>query len=601
MAQRTMSMQLQSSTSSPAAAVGGFPPAGSYATAIELEQTLGSPFDPASTVSFEAAVRADEEEVSPSEGFRALEGVGAYESLVPVTDGGRLSSFDDLLMFARLLARRDLVLTVGIGSTFLAAIPVWLWGDAKQRARVADIVMNAGFGTLGVSEKAAGSDLLATGTRATCIDAGFRLDGEKWLVGNARRAAFYVVLAQSEPSFGLFLVDPERVERGTLERLPKVRTVGLRAHDLSGMAFHGCVVPADAAIGRVGRGLEMVATTLQFTRSLVSAMCLGAGDTAMRIALTWAHERRLYGAPIFELAPVRRLLVGAFADLLVSECVAISAARGLNSAPHRMSLWSAAAKYVVPSSCEQAVRDCAEVLSARNYLREDIASGVFQKLVRDVSITTVFEGTELVQLETVRAQLLYGLRRPLRRADPTVARSSLFAAGSPVPPWEPQTRRPTLSYGCDDEIVDGLDDILDELQSLDVGEAPALASLTRRVREQRDQTRRDLASLASGASHRATEGYDIARRHCLVHAAACCLHMWLENRERMSRDAAAGHWVVICLKRLLAKLGEHPDEPADIAEEHCARWLQRLHEENRLFSLLELPLAAAPAGSGGDL
>lgn len=594
-------MQLQSSTSSPASAVGGFPPTGSYAAAIELEQALGSPFDPASPVSFEAAVRADEEEVSPSGAFRALEGVGAYERLVPVTEGGRLSSFDDLLMLARLLARRDLVLTVGIGSTFLAATPVWLWGDSKQRSRVADIVMNAGFGTLGVTEEAAGSDLLATGTRASRFDAGFRLDGEKWLVGNARRAAFYVVLAQSEPSFGLFLVDPHRAPRGTLEKLPKVRTVGLRGHDLSGMAFHGCVLPADAAIGRVGRGLEMVATTLQFTRSLVASMCLGAGDTALRIALNWARERRLYGAPIIELAPVRRLLVGAFADLLVSECVAISAARGLNCAPHRMSLWSAAAKYVVPSLCEQAVRDCAEVLSARNYLREGIAFGAFQKLVRDVSITTVFEGTELVQLETVRAQLSYGRRRRFRRADSTVSRSSLFAAGSPVPPWDPQSQRPTLSYGSDDEIVDGLDDILDELHSLDVEESPAFTSLARRVREQRDQTRRDLASSAPGRSHRVMDGYDIARRHCLVHAAACCLHMWLENRERVSRDAAAGHWLVICLRRLLTKLGEHPDEAADVAEEHCARWLHRLHDENRLFSLLEVPLAPAPPGPEGDL
>lgn len=594
-----MSMQSQSSVSRPPPAVGGFPPAGAYAAAVELEQALGSPFDPTSAASFESAVRADEDEVSPSRAFTALEGTAAYESLVPVTEGGRLSSFDDLLMLARLLARRDLVLAVGIGSTLLAATPVWLWGDAKQRSRVADIVLNAGFGTLGVSEKAAGSDLIATGTRATALDAGFRLDGEKWLVGNARRAAFYVVLAQSDESFGLFFVDPECVEPGTLETLPKVRTVGLRAHDLSGMAFHGCVVPADAAIGRVGRGLEMVATTLQFTRSLVAGMCLGAGDTAMRIALTWAQRRRLYGAPIIELAPVGRLLVGAFADLLVSECVAISAARGLNSAPHRMSLWSAAAKYVVPSLCEQVVRNCAEVLSARNYLREGIASGVFQKLMRDVSITTVFEGTELVQLETVRAQLSYGLRRPTRRADPTVSRASLFAAGSPVPPWDPQTRRPTLSYGSDDEIVDGLDDILDELHS-SVEEIPALVRLAELIREQRDQTRRKLASLASGESHRAMEGYDVARQHCLVHAAACCLHMWLENREQLSRDAQAGHWVVICLKRLLARLGVHPDEPADVEEEHCSRWLQRLHEENRLFSLLELPLAAAPSGPAGD-
>jgi hypothetical protein len=77
--------------------------------------------------------------------------------------------------------------------------------------------------------------------------------------------------------------------------------------------------------------------------------------------------------------------------------------------------------------------------------------------------------------------------------------------------------------------------------------------------------------------------------------------MWLENRGELGSDAAAGHWTVLCLERLLARLGAYPDERAHMAEEHCARWLQRLHEENRLFSLLELPLAANPADVEGEL
>jgi len=277
-------MRLQSSSSSFARPV---QPAGDgYASARALEQALGCPFDADSAIPFEAVVRADEDESSPDWAFAALSELGAHQSLVPAADGGRLDSFDDLLMFTRLLARRDLVLPVGLGSTFLATIPIWLWGDAEQRARAAEIVTDGGFATLGITEESAGSDLVATRTEATRVDSGFRLDGEKWLVGNAGRAEFYVVLARAEPSFGLFLVDPDRVERGAVHKLPKVCTVGLRGHDLSGMALRGCLVPADATVGRVGRGLEMVSATLQYTRTLVAGMCLGSADrTAYRTAL----------------------------------------------------------------------------------------------------------------------------------------------------------------------------------------------------------------------------------------------------------------------------------------------------------------------------
>src|SRR4051812_26330633 len=116
-----MSTQLRSSSSSATVE-----PGSAYAFAMSLEQALGCPFDAQSVISFEAAVRADEEESPLARAFADLAELGVQRSLVPLSEGGGLTSFDDLLMLSRLLARRDLVLTVGIGSTFLAVTPIWL-------------------------------------------------------------------------------------------------------------------------------------------------------------------------------------------------------------------------------------------------------------------------------------------------------------------------------------------------------------------------------------------------------------------------------------------------------------------------------------------
>jgi alkylation response protein AidB-like acyl-CoA dehydrogenase len=548
-------------------------------SATELEQLLGCPFDPGSGISFAEGVRADELESVPVRGFEAAWAAGCHGYLVPVELGGRLSSFEKLLGVVRAMARRDVTISVGLGSTLLAAMPVWLWGDEAQRARVAELVLAREFGTAGVSEDAAGSDLLATAARADLVAGGFRLNGRKWLIGNGRRSAFATVLAASDPSFGLFLVDLAAIGNEGVERLPKVRTLGLRGHDLSGIEFSDCRLGVNARLGRPGRGIEMIAGMLQFTRTMIGGIALGAADTALRIAVRHARQRVLYGQPALALPPVRSLLAQGFADLLVGECTELAAARGLDVAPQRMPLWSAVAKYIVPAFCMDAISACGEVLSARGYLREGVADGAFQKLARDAAILPVFEGTQLVQLETIRAQLTSGARR---RGPAQLPLQTLFAFGEQVRQWVPQETRPPLTYGTADEVVDLLDTTVERLAGDD-----ELVALGRALLAARDGTRNSLRELPK---HRTHEAYDVARRHALVHAGACCLHTWLERRDVLGHLAVDRAWLTVALRRVVTRLGL-PVEPDRHAEDRLVDWLVNLDDDDRAFSLVPQRLA----------
>jgi Acyl-CoA dehydrogenase, C-terminal domain len=337
-------------------------------------------------------------------------------------------------------------------------------------------------------------------------------------------------------------------------------------------------------LGRRGRGIEMMAGMLQFTRTMIGGLSLGAADTALRIALRHARWRVLYGQPVLALPPVRSLLVRGFADVLVGECTALAAARGLDTARQRMALWSAVSKYVVPRFCQDAMTAFEEVLSARAYLREGVAGGAFQKLVRDAAIAPVFEGTQLVQLETIRSQLASGMRR---RNQPKLPLELLFGFGEPVPQWEPQEQRPSITYGGADEVVDLLDTVVERLAGDD-----ELAALARILLTVRDQTREALGGLAG---HRTPDAYDVARRHCLVHAGACCLHTWLERRDVLGGLATDRAWLLVALRRVLERLG-HPVDPDRQAEDRLVRWLQDLDDTDRAFSLVPLPLAPQHRG-----
>jgi alkylation response protein AidB-like acyl-CoA dehydrogenase len=545
-----------------------------HAPAQDLERALGDPCSARAPISFAALMEHDEREEAPSEAFGALRAWGVNTHLVPEAWGGRLRSFEELLALVRVVSRRDLVLTTGLGSTMLAAIPVWAWGSDDHRRQVADLLLDRGaFGCFAVSERNAGSDLQATTARADVVDGGYRLRGEKWLVGNASRASFVVALVRTGPSLSLLFLHPDHHSAAACRRLPRIKTLGLRGHDMGGIAFEDCRLPADALLAPAGRGMEMALTTLQYTRTMIGGMALGAADTALRLALGWGRARRLYGEPILAIPAVRALLIGAFLDILIAECVVTVAARALTLAPRRMPLWAATTKYLVPNLCEGIVRDAATVLSARSYLREGIAEGIFQKIARDIAIASIFEGTQLVQLSLIASQLGQLKRTGRRDAEP-VDLDRLCDLGTPAPAWDPSTSRLRIGDPGGDELVERW-----------FGPAERRAEVAE-LGPRAIAAHRAIEKLSKSA---ASTDFSLARRHCLLHAAACCLQIWRTNQDRLAPEAADGEWLVLCLERLAARSDWAPTG-ADLAGTVFG-WMLGQLERGELFSILPFELA----------
>lgn len=551
------------------------------AAAQELELALGDPFHRDAPISFGNVVDHDEREQPPSDAFDALRKWGVHAHLVPQGLGGRLTSFDELLALVRVISRRDLVLTTGLGSTMLAAVPVWAWGGYDQRREVAGLLLDTGaFGCFAISERDAGSDFRATTTRAEATAGGHLLRGEKWMIGNAARCDFVVTLARTRQSLSLLYLRPDQLQAGTCRRLPRIRTLGLRGHDLGGIVFEDCLLPASALLEPAGRGMEMALTTLQFTRTMVAGMALGAADTALRLALGWSRERRLYGAPIFAIPAIRRLLQGSFLDILIGECLAMVTARALTLATRRTSLWAAVTKYLVPTLSERVARDAAVVLGARSYLREGIADGVFQKVARDVAITSIFEGTQLVQLSLIASQL--GQLERAGRLDGTpVDLDRLCDLASPAPAWDPPSTALRIADPGGDELVDRWFR-RPESRPEDPNAGPRQASALQSLRGQATALWSALAE-SSGPPD-----LSLAHRYCVLHAAACCLEVWRCNRERLAPEAASGEWLTLCLERLVCGGGPAP-AGGDLAEPVGA-WMQRQLDQGELFSIVPFEL-----------
>ncbi|MDW5329451.1 acyl-CoA dehydrogenase family protein [Plantactinospora sp. KLBMP9567] len=577
-----------------------------FALAEHLDHGLGDPHDPARVASFARLVALDAREEFPAEICAELDRLGLPRWYVPAEFGGELRSYEELLHAVRILARRDLTVAIGHGKTYLGAVSAWVGATPEQARRVGAEVLAGSVISLALTEREHGSDLLAGEVSAVPTGAGYRVDGEKWLINNASRGDLVCVLARTEPAggtrgFSLLMVDKRRLASGTFRCLPKERTHGVRGADISGIAFAGAEVPAEALVGTAGAGPEIVLKSVQLTRTMCAAMSLGLADQALRLVLDFAAGHRLYDRPLVDLPHANRTLTEAYVDLLIGEATSVLTARGIHATPGELSVTSAVAKYLVPTMMDRTIPRLGQVLGARALLTEDHADGLFQKIERDHRIVGIFDGNTLVNLNTLVNQFP-GLVRGYRRGvvDPGLADTVELAR--PLPDFD-RNRLALLSRtGC--SVVQQLPAAVAEvLELVDAGIAPpALAVQAETLAGLVDGLHERMAAYRPQPRQVPAEAFRMAGEYALAFAAAACLHLWLRNRHWLADGPTAplwadARWLRACLHRLIGQLrpatatGPEPDDGEDY--DRLLPDLRAQHHEGRLFSLLPARLAEA--------
>ncbi|GGV61861.1 acyl-CoA dehydrogenase [Streptomyces longisporoflavus] len=586
-----------------------------YRLAEEFDAFLGDPNDPRATFSYERCTELDEKEEFPADICRLLGEWGLSDYYVPVQHGGRLNDYEQLLQLLRAVARRDLTTAIGHGKTYLGGVCVWVAGGAEQAERLGADIRAGVPVSLGLTERAHGSDLLAcevNGRPAGTPDDsdgddnddrdGWLVSGEKWLINNATRGSLVSLLTRTDPAggprgFSVLLVDKRELDEATYRHLPKVDTHGIRGADISGIFFDGARVPRGALVGAEGAGIETVIKALQLTRTMCAALSLGAGDHGLRIALDFAEERELYGRRLIELPKARRTLGAAAADVLLHEALALVASRAVHTQTAEMSLTAAVTKYLLPSGTEGVLTELTRLLGARAFLKDVYAHGRFQKLDRDHRIVGLFDGNTLVNLNSVVNQFRSLVRGHRRGTGDTAGAAAAQDLGAALPPLDPGRLSVVARRGSG--IIAGLPGDVAELtrraQSRP-GLWPAVAA-ARRLLAVTDTVHAEMEIHQDVVTDVTPAAFETARRYTLCYAGAAVLGLWTANADRFAEGPTAALWrdalwLRAALDRVLTGLGEG-DSPgtADDSEpetyEALLAELRSARAQGRLFSLLE--------------
>ena len=352
------------------------------------------------------AQAVDAEHRFPQEAKNALAKNGLHAAHVPAEYGG-----DGADALAVVLIIEEVARVCGSSSLIpavnkLGSVPLILGGNDKQKERwLTRLAKGEGFSYC-LSESEAGSDASSLRTKAERSADGWILNGSKKWITNAGESEFYSVIAQTDPSLGskgitAFVV--EKSDPGVSFGAPE-KKMGMRGSPTREVYFDNVQLSDDRRISEVGRGFALAMDTLDHTRITIAAQALGIAQGALDVATKYAHERHQFGKPIFDFQAVQFMLADMAMNIEAARLLTYSAAVKSENGERDLRFFSAASKCFASDMAMKVTEDAIQVLGGYGY----VTDYPVERMMRDVKLTQIYEGTNQIQRIVMARNLLNG-------------------------------------------------------------------------------------------------------------------------------------------------------------------------------------------------
>jgi len=323
---------------------------------------------------------------------------------------------------------------------------------------ISKIAAGEAFGCMVLTESDAGSDLAALRTRATLgRDGKWRVSGQKIFISSGH-GQYQLVLAKTENTgnglkdLSLFLV-PRKIERDgktidnvVVERLEE--KLGIHSSITCTLAYDES---EGELVGKRGQGFELMLLLMNSARLGVGFESIGLAEAALRLAKSYAAERKSMGKTIDQHEMIADYLDRMETDLAGLRALAYEAAYAVDlytrldmqlklkppadreekrALERRVRIMKRKARDLTPLIKYQASEKAVEI--ARMSLQ--IHGGVgytkefeIEKLLRDSLVLPIYEGTSQIQaLMALKDRLQSAIKDPAR----FLRRTALARVGS---------------------------------------------------------------------------------------------------------------------------------------------------------------------------
>jgi isovaleryl-CoA dehydrogenase len=187
--------------------------------------------------------------------------------------------------------------------------------QAQKEKFLPPLVRGEHIGALAMSETSSGSDVVSLKLRAEKKGDRFVLNGTKMWITNGPDAHTLIVYAKTDVDAGskgitAFIIERDFPGFSSPQKLDKL---GMRGSNTSELLFEDCEVPAENVLGKVGGGVRVLMSGLDYERLVLAGGPLGIMAACLDAVIPYVHERKQFGQAIGEF----QLMQGKLADMYV--------------------------------------------------------------------------------------------------------------------------------------------------------------------------------------------------------------------------------------------------------------------------------------------
>jgi alkylation response protein AidB-like acyl-CoA dehydrogenase len=354
------------------------------------------------------AAEWDERSLFPVDTIRETAALGMAAIYVPAEQGGSgLTRMDGALIMEALAYGCPTI----AGYVSIHNMVAWMlgrYGSPEQvGAWMPKLASMEWLSSYCLTEPGAGSDAAALKTTARRVGDHYILNGTKQFISGAGSTDFYFVFARTgdEGAGGVsafaVMKDTPGFSFGANER-----KMGWNAQPTRQLIFEDCEVPAANRIGAEGQGFKFAMSGLDGGRINIGACSLGAAWAALDRARAYMLERKAFGRPIADFQALQFKLADMATDLEAARLMVYRAADAVDRADPQASMYSAMAKRLATDLGFKVCNDALQVHGGYGYLKD---FGL-EKLVRDLRVHQILEGTNEIMRVVISRKLLGGNR-----------------------------------------------------------------------------------------------------------------------------------------------------------------------------------------------
>jgi len=342
---------------------------------------------------------------------RGLADLGVLGMTVPTEYGGKGFNQQQYCRILEVIGAADAGLGIFVNAHHSIGLRAFLLeGSAEQKQKyLPAMARGQHIGAFALTEPEAGSDAAGVQTTARLSEDGqyYILNGRKRYITNAALADVMTLMAKTpvpgkeKPEITAFILEPKKVQgiEWIHQNQPKC---GVRGTWQGEFILKDVRIPKENVLGKLGKGLKLALSVLNFGRTTFGATCTGAAKVCVAAAARHANTRRQFDQYLGDFEMVKKKLAHMAADTFAMESATYHCASLVDRGFGDYMLETAILKVFASDALWRIVNDCIQIFGGAAYF-SDLP---YERMMRDARINLIGEGANDVMRSFIA---MYGM------------------------------------------------------------------------------------------------------------------------------------------------------------------------------------------------